>query len=305
MNTKRTSGGVHRRDGLVVSPLEQRAALRRAGSFLVLTFTLALAVYVPIIASARGWIGVEIPSGLSVLGVFSPAVAALALSLLKDGAEGVRTTVGRLSLRRFSRRWWLETLLLAPVLLGTSYAVYLLVGGTYQPAPALEALRGPLGVALVPVAFVLAFVLAAGEELGWRGYLLPLLQTRFGAAGASLVLGVFWFLWHVPLRFLPGDTNGGFPVVVWGVSIVATAFVYTWLFNETGGSVLAVTVFHGLLNTLGAFVALHPSVTGEPLSAYVIAGVNVVFAVVVFAAYRRTATTRPTLEREDTVSGGD
>jgi membrane protease YdiL (CAAX protease family) len=64
-----------------------------------------------------------------------------------------------------------------------------------------------------------------GEELNWRGYLLPLLQTRFGAAVASLVLGICWFAWHIPLQFVPGDANGGFPLALWGLSIVTTAFV--------------------------------------------------------------------------------
>jgi membrane protease YdiL (CAAX protease family) len=142
-------------------------------------------------------------------------------------------------------------------------------------------------------AFVgLTLVLAMGEELNWRGYLLPLLQTRFGAAVASLVLGICWFAWHIPLQFVPGDANSGFPLALWGLSIVATAFVYTWLFNNTGGSVLAVTVFHGLFNTLGPFIALHPSVTGNSLSVYVLVGVNLTFATAILAVYGTKSFTR-------------
>lgn len=90
---------------------------------------------------------------------------------------------------------------------------------------------------------------------------------------------------------MPGETNTGFPLGLWAVSVIATAFVYTWLFN-TCGSVLAVTVMHGLFNIVGQFVALHPSVTGDPLSAYVIAGVNLVVALAILAVYGQTSFTR-------------
>lgn len=70
---------------------------------------------------------------------------------------------------------------------------------------------------------------ALGEELCWRGYLLPLVQPRTGAAVGSLLAGGVWFLWHLPLRWLPGGANSGIPLPLWGVSIVATAVVCTWL----------------------------------------------------------------------------
>lgn len=281
------------RDGRIVSDLSERDALVRAGAFVGLTLALALAIYLPVIASARGWIGVGVPPGVSVLAIFTPAVVAVVLHLYDSGLAGLRGAFRPLIVWRFDLRWWIATLALAPVMLGVSYAAYLSLGGTFEPAPALAQLEGPLGLAIVPIALLVTLVLAMGEELGWRGYLLPLLQTRFGAAIASLVLGVCWFAWHVPLQFVPGDANSGFPLALWGLSIVATAFVYTWLFNNTGGSVLAVTFFHGLFNTLGPFIALHPSVTGNPLSVHVLVGVNLTIAIVILALYGTTSFTHP------------
>lgn len=280
------------RDGRIVSDLSERDALVRAGAFVGLTLTLAVAIYLPVIASARGWIGVTVPPGVSVLAIFTPAVVAIVLHVYDNGLGGLRTAFRPLTAWRFGLRWWIVVLGLAPVMLGVSYAAYLSFGGTFEPAPALAQLDGPLGLAIVPIALLVTLVLAMGEELGWRGYLLPLLQTRFGAAIASVVLGVCWFAWHIPLQFVPGDANSGFPLALWGLSIVATAFVYTWLFNNTGGSVLAVTVFHGLFNTLGPFIALHPSVTGNPLSVYVLVGVNLTFAIAILAVYGTKSFTR-------------
>lgn len=265
----------------------------RAGAFVALTLALALAIYLLVITSARGWIGVAVPPGVSVLAIFTPAVIAIVLHVYDTGLAGLRTALQPLTAWRFGLRWWIVVLGLAPVMLGVSYAAYLSLslGGAFDPA--LAQIDGPLGLAIVPIALLVALVLAMGEELGWRGYLLPLLQTRFGAAIASLVLGVCWFAWHVPLQFVPGDANSGFPLALWGLSIVATAFVYSWLFNNTGGSVLTVTLFHGLFNTLGPFIALHPSVTGNPLSVSVLVGVYLTFAIVILPLYGTTSFTRP------------
>ncbi|MFC7251485.1 CPBP family intramembrane glutamic endopeptidase [Halomicroarcula sp. GCM10025324] len=280
------------RDSRIVSDLSEPDALVRAGWFVGLTLVLSLAIYIPVIASAHGWIGVAVPPGLSALAIFTPAVVAIVLHVYDNGIGGLRTAFRPLITWRFGLRWWTVVLGLAPVMLGLKHAAYLSLGGALKPAPAAQ-LDGPLGLAIVPIALLVTLFLSMGEELGWRGYLLPLLQTRFGAAIASFVLGVCWFAWHIPLQFVPGDANSGFPLPLWGLSIVATAFVYTWLFNNTGGSVLAVTLFHGLFNTLGPFIALHPSVTGNPLSAYVLAGVNVTFAVIILALYGTASFTRP------------
>ncbi|WP_225317604.1 CPBP family intramembrane glutamic endopeptidase [Haloferax sp. CBA1150] len=272
-------------------------AVRRASTFLVFTFGLSLAVYLPVIAATRGWVDVPaltdpwVSGALSIFAICTPGVVALSLHLASDGISGLRDAVDSVTSWRFGRLWWAVTVLLGPLLVAVPYGAYLLLGGPSLPSPVLFLLDQPAGVVVLGVMVGATMLLALGEELGWRGYFLPLLQARFGAAVASLVLGVCWFLWHLPLRFVDG-ANGGFPLALWGVSIVATAFIYTWLFNNTGGSVLAVTVLHGLLNVSNGLVALQPNVTGELLSAYVIAGTNVLFALVIILVYGTTSFAR-------------
>lgn len=89
---------------------------------------------------------------------------------------------------------------------------------------------------VVPVMALVIVLVSFGEEAVWRGYLLPLLQARMGALPASVTLGAVWFLWHVPLVYLPGSANAAFPLGLWAVSIVASAVVYTWLFSLTSGA---------------------------------------------------------------------
>ena len=88
----------------------------------------------------------------------------------------------------------------------------------------------------------------AGEELGWRGFALPRLATRFGLRTASFLLGVLWAGWHLPLFFiLGGDTVGqSFPLYVLQVTALSVAFA--WLYARTRGSLLLTMLLHAAVN---------------------------------------------------------
>lgn len=256
---------------------------RRATAFVIVTFGFSLAVWLPVIASYRGWINVEIPAGLATFGIFGPAISAILLHLATDGHTGLKSFWAAASRWQIGRRWWVATLLVPPGFIGGVYATYLLFGGDVQMSTTLVMLRdaGPLAVTIVPVMVLVTIVLAFGEEAGWRGYLLPLLQSRLSALSASLVVGVVWFLWHIPLLYLPGQQTGGeaFPIVFFGATVILSSVLYTWLYNNTRGSVLAVTLLHAGLNIWGPLVALHPAETGEVLSAYMLTAGWVIVAV--------------------------
>jgi uncharacterized protein len=95
------------------------------------------------------------------------------------------------------------------------------------------------------------------EEIGWRGFALPRLQGLYGPLVGSLILGVLWALWHLPLFLIPSwDTPHGSSLdvvlfVVWAVSIT---IIFTWVFNNTKGSVLMVILAHGSINSAAAAV---------------------------------------------------
>jgi membrane protease YdiL (CAAX protease family) len=97
---------------------------------------------------------------------------------------------------------------------------------------------------LFPILLLIPGMGGAWEEPGWRGFALPSLQTGNSALVASLILGVMWALWHLPL-FVTGQM-GSWDVV----NIMGSAIVLTWVFNSTGGSVLIVMLFHAMNNTI-------------------------------------------------------
>lgn len=116
------------------------------------------------------------------------------------------------------------------------------------------------------------------EEIGWRGFALPHWQKQHNALLATLMVGMLWGLWHLPLVFLVGNPMSEYPWL-WFSSIVTNAFIYTWIYNSTKGSLLLVALFHGVGNIVGAFI------TGVSPAAYAL--VNGVVAMILIAVFGR------------------
>ena len=91
-----------------------------------------------------------------------------------------------------------------------------------------------------------------GEEPGWRGFALPRLQARFGAARAALLLGLLWSAWHLPLFLTKAWSSTKFPTYL--LIVTALSFSMTFLFNLAGGSVLAAIATHAFFNTVSRWL---------------------------------------------------
>ena len=130
--------------------------------------------------------------------------------------------------------------------------------------------------------FIITLLANTCEEIGWRGFALPHLQKRYNALLATLIVGILWGLWHLPLIFLGGPMSE-YPFL-WFISIVADAFAYTWIYNSTKGSILLVALFHGFGNIFGAFI--------PGISPVAYALVNCVVAMIVIAVFGNVSLSR-------------
>ncbi len=107
---------------------------------------------------------------------------------------------------------------------------------------------------MLHVLVIFAFPNALGEELGWRGFALPKLQTRCSALLASITLGLFWGLWHIPIWIAQNHAGTSTLSVLWMVlSTVPTAILFTWVYNNTHGSLLPVWLLHASIASTGYF----------------------------------------------------
>ncbi len=221
---------------------------------LVLVYGLTWVVWVP---RAAG-----VPVGIvGQLWTWMPAVAAVVTAALTGGRAAVRDLGTRLARWRVGWQWWLAVLAGPAVFSVVVAALYGAVGGSTAAAlPAV--LTGSM--AQLPVLLTLLVLTdGLGEEPAWRGFLLPRLLDLHGALGVSLVLGVLWALWHLPLQWTPGYGPYQQPWWLLLLDVTAKSVVFTWVFLRTRGSLLVAVVLHGTTNVF--VVSPAPAVTGDAL----------------------------------------
>lgn len=178
-----------------------------------------------------------------LFGVFMPGIVAIGLTWRAQGAAGLGALVRRLVKANVAAGWYAFALLYI-VSVKLLVAVLIRVQSGDWPRFGDDAL--PLMLAATIGTTLLGG--QVGEELGWRGYALPRLADRFGLALASLVLGVIWAAWHLPLFFiLSGDTVGqSFPFYL--LQVTAVSVTIAWLYMKTGGSLLLTMLLHAAVN---------------------------------------------------------
>jgi membrane protease YdiL (CAAX protease family) len=217
--------------------------------FFAATYAVTWLIWLPAIL----WRGEEPNLLLVVLGAFVPSAMGIIFTYLATDRAGWRDFWRRtIDLRRISWRWLAVIALVFPVVHGLAMAGYPLLGGS---PPSLTAAARTLVNPSLMLQIILANLIISGfsEELGWRGFALDRLQQRWGALGASVILGLVHSLWHLPLFFIPGITQGemglfSLGAVVFLVGGPAGAVVFTWVYNNSGRSILSAVLLHFMIN---------------------------------------------------------
>lgn len=206
--------------------------------FIFFVFILSVPFYLLGAAGDRLPIATFLP--VSALMAFIPMIAALVLVYREGGANGAMEFLGRaFDYRRIKGvGWLLAALLLMPVVLLLEYGVHRLFGA----APDAQL----FSIAEVLAFFLMFFVGAIGEELGWQGYAFPGLRAQWSALAAAVILGTVWALWHVIPYAQLG--HGGDWIVWQCLGTIALRVIIVWLFVNAGQSVFIAVLFHTMIN---------------------------------------------------------
>lgn len=206
--------------------------------------------YVLMFAATFAYIaGVPVPYQLVwFVSIFSPTIAATSIVFIIGGAPAVWNLLAGFTRWKVGLRWYLAAVFLvaAPLAAALIYAV------TGNPVKGLAP-----GVTAWALAGQFVFTMFSGplsEEAGWRGFALPRLQQRHGALVASLILGTLWAGWHIPLFFESGAARPGIPFPIYFVIVLVLSILFTWLYNNTGGSLVITALAHLSFNLNGAFI---------------------------------------------------
>jgi membrane protease YdiL (CAAX protease family) len=213
--------------------------------FYSLSILLPWLIWGTTIAEQKGLLAFHVPQSLAFwVGL---TVAAYLGAWVSGGLPAIKDLLFRLIRVRVNVLWYLVALLFTGVLAAVAIGIYKLLGGTIAIGTLI-----PANKLLPTLAFQIFFFLIT-EETAWRGFALPRLQKKFSALNSSLILGLFWGFWHLPLFFIVGSFQSTLPFVGFILSAVATSILITWVFNNSRGSVLLAAIFHASTDVTIAF----------------------------------------------------
>jgi membrane protease YdiL (CAAX protease family) len=227
--------------------------LKRAAVFVALAYAVSWLLWIAA-AATMGWDfsmrsgAAAIGGPLYLLGVWAPAFAAVALTAHADGRAGVSALLGRMLMGSVQVRWYLFAVgYFTAIKLAVALMQRMIAGEwpAFSPEPWFVMMAG------VP----LSTPMQGGEEIGWRGYLLPQLSTRVGLSVASLIVGVIWACWHLPFFFVAGADKSGQPFLPYLLGVTALSVAMAWLYWRTRGSLLLTMLMHAAVNNLNPLAA--------------------------------------------------
>jgi len=183
------------------------------------------------------------------IGGLGPLIASCLTTYIYQKDKGVKELLNKCIQSRPLR--YLIIALLSPFLLA-----FLAAGINYFIDNASIELSGLLRAKEFPEFNLLTFFIynllffGLGEEVGWRGFALPRFQSRFNALYSSIILTIFWALWHWPLFFYrPGYTSMDFAGIFgWTFSLLTGSILLTWLYNSSRASILICAIFHATID---------------------------------------------------------
>lgn len=237
-------------------------------TFFALSFLISWTVWVPASLASHDLISFKIDPTLSgSLGAIGPSLSALITIAIYDGKTGFRDLFKRLLTWRVGLRWYLFVLLWAPCLSLAVTAISILFGSPKpnfaQPpfvdifSRLLPTLGNVSPFIFLPFFFLqqLLFGSSMGEEPGWRGYALSRMQFQSDAWRASILLGLLWGLWHLPLWLTKGDSAQETFIVWHYLELMATSILFGWVYKNTSGSLFLALLFHASIGMTGLFLA--------------------------------------------------
>jgi membrane protease YdiL (CAAX protease family) len=239
--------------------------------FFILTFTLSIPFWLMgSIAEQKLPLPFNLPVGALVL--VCPMIAALILVYMENRSNGVKQLLKRaFDFKRIKRKiWYVPIFFMMPGIIVLEYGLMKLMG--------ISVPNFQFPVLMLPVFFVLFFIGAIGEEIGWTGYATDPLQDRWNALEAGLILGTVWAIWHMTPYIQTHNT----PIWVVGqsASTVLLRVLIVWIYNNTGKSLFAAIAFHASVNV--SELVLFPIYGSyyDPFIAFIIMAITV--AIVIF-----------------------
>jgi membrane protease YdiL (CAAX protease family) len=233
--------------------------------FFFITFVWTWTFFAPLFLAGIGFLPeykesiLRLKELIKVIACFGPAVGAIVSIYTLTGKDALKRYISSFLSIRFGIKIWIFIFSIACIFT-ISWIIPELFG-----QPRLESSLS--GVSNIPVIFVfivfwIICVLFGGgqEEIGWRGYIMPILENKYGYIIGSLILGIIWTFWHIPLFFIPGTIQSQINFFCYMLLLIGYSYFFSWIINLSKNKLLSGLLVHGTVN---AFLELFPPVVNE------------------------------------------
>lgn len=181
-------------------------------------------------------------------GVYGPTISGIITTAIFDGFAGVLRLLKKLFIWNVPFKNYLYLILLPILFVMIGIGLYnIFIGG-------IGRFDGMAFLSIPTILWAGFYAGPLGEELGWRGFLLPELQKKYTNLKSAIIIGCIWFVWHIPLWWAPfgtlvsGESISFLPVLTYFVMLICLSIIITWLVIHSKGSVLIALLFHLCIN---------------------------------------------------------
>lgn len=184
------------------------------------------------------------------IGAFMPSIMAIILTAFFYGSNGIKGLLKKLIIWRANPLFYVFVLFYSLAYYIIPIWICNITGSSYKLSISVNFYN-------VLINFLLIMLLGGPleEELGWRGFLLPKLQSKLNSVYSSIFVGIFWACWHLPLFFIRGTSQYGSSFSFFIIFCIAISILFTWVYNRTNGSLLFPILFHTSVNVTGTLLS--------------------------------------------------
>ncbi len=206
-------------------------------------------------------------------GIYGPTISAIVTAIIFDGFKGVLDLLKKVFIWKVPLKIYLFIILLPALFVSIGIVLYYLFIGAIGSFD-------EMGFIAIPAVLWAGFYAGPlGEELGWRGFLLVEFQKGFSSLKSAIIIGIIWFVWHIPLFWAPfgtlvsGESITFFPVLTYFLMLICLSIIITWLVINSKGSVLVALLFHLSINA-GIVLLFFPELNMDFKKVHLLSGIG-------------------------------
>jgi len=237
-------------------------------TFVFLVYALTWPFFILEVLASYAILPFELPMPIMILQAFMPGLAAVIVSGWISGKAGIRALFEKLLIVRVGLRWYAFAIFILAFVSATAISLNNLFGTSAVSllSTKMPPFSGPIELFINIVMLFIFSAIFNSEELGWRGFALPKLQAKYNALTSSLILSIPWLFFHLPLFFKLGSSQADSSFICYGIGIIAQTVIFTWMYNNTRGSVLLAILLHASSNTWTQIFSINSDATNHFLA---------------------------------------